>query len=632
MRLLLEMGMVNEARAYSASHLQDPRFRDSLDRVLEATEAAERANVLRVQDSLLTLAAALLEHGDKVGARQLAIRVLSSAADSLHQSQALELLLRRDLTQGRVAASFEQLLKWVTSALVTALAALIVVFLYWLLEKLARRMRLARRARKKLPPRIVLTRITDHTKGDLEIPMATSFASLALPHRASAGLLALQEREFINEARANPTGSNFQDLNAALSSLPGYPGPIVSVLRQLYWRIRSAGDTPVAASLRDAGGQIEVRLTARTAPGTILQVRSVSGAQDWYDPGLDAIQKAVAKLYYLISRPETPGAANDAYHRGLDDLDRYASSRNGGAPLAAALKAFQEASFVDQTMWDAQLHQGIVLDLLEQHSDAQRVFEGMEEDSRCPPPLKHRASYNRAISLMRQYNPERLKASAEILANLEKKAPDLGAWAPLPNLAHANVIAHYPIFWERILYGNRAPDEQERLHRKKEQVATLEQWLREVEQRTTVANTTPDPLLDRQLEWARMNARGNVYLNIANGFLLPPAPVEFIPNQDALLRMALSEFEKCEILLPPGVETLTNLAATHLALGNRERCREYCDRAIRLNASYEYAYYRKAQAWVGVDNAKAAEVCLSFAGQKGIREFRELCDKVIRHG
>ena len=114
-----------------------------------------------------------------------------------------------------------------------------------------------------------------------------------------------------------------------------------------------------------------------------------------------------------------------------------------------------------------------------------------------------------------------------------------------------------------------------------------------------------DPLSRRQLKWAIQNARGNAYLNCAREFC---KPLETESKEEAefrgdLLRKALSCFQECEVLLPAGVETLTNLATTLLTVSKREEARSYCERAITLNPNYEYAYYRLAQSW-NDDNRK----------------------------
>lgn len=76
---------------------------------------------------------------------------------------------------------------------------------------------------------------------------------------------------------------------------------------------------------------------------------------------------------------------------------------------------------------------------------------------------------------------------------------------------------------------------------------------------------------------------------------------------------ALKAFQECEILLPPGVETLTNMGILLSELGQEEMARIYVDSAINLNRDYEYAYFRKAESWrKEKQNDKVLETLRSF--------------------
>src|SRR5439155_24391248 len=102
----------------------------------------------------------------------------------------------------------------------------------------------------------------------------------------------------------------------------------------------------------------------------------------------------------------------------------------------------------------------------------------------------------------------------------------------------------------------------------------------------------------RQLKWARQNAVGNIYLDVAKYFITESAQsVDDKKRRNDYLKLALEAYEECELLLPPGVETLTNIGTLLSELGKEERARAYLDRAISLNRDYEYAYYRKAESW-----------------------------------
>jgi hypothetical protein len=231
--------------------------------------------------------------------------------------------------------------------------------------------------------------------------------------------------------------------------------------------------------------------------------------------------------------------------------------------------------------------------------------------------------------------------------------------SPIKSLAlaaKANAIAHKPIFWKRYRNLSANLGEQEFLKYKKFAKAELDQWMVEVK---TISNTlkevsedvkhqlekakgkeaetetlsdaatrthsnasehaaetakherekvkdktakavTPwDPTALTQLEWAIENANGNIYLNYAKSFLGPPhVPKSNEPELRAqYLTEAYDAFRRCEMLLPPGVETLTNLATTLLDLDRSEEARDYLQKARDMNPYYEYGYFRTAEAW-----------------------------------
>ncbi len=82
------------------------------------------------------------------------------------------------------------------------------------------------------------------------------------------------------------------------------------------------------------------------------------------------------------------------------------------------------------------------------------------------------------------------------------------------------------------------------------------------------------------------------------------------------------------MLLPPSVETLTNLETTLLFLSRLPDARRYAEEAITLNPDYEYAYYRLAESWDAENNEDMVrKTLLRFEVREkrlGIREFRKL--------
>jgi hypothetical protein len=72
------------------------------------------------------------------------------------------------------------------------------------------------------------------------------------------------------------------------------------------------------------------------------------------------------------------------------------------------------------------------------------------------------------------------------------------------------------------------------------------------------------------------------------------------PEFKSFVDMALKALRECEILLPAGVETLTNIGTLYLVNGqpgDLAEARRFFVRASTLNPQYEYAYYRLAQCW-----------------------------------
>jgi len=91
--------------------------------------------------------------------------------------------------------------------------------------------------------------------------------------------------------------------------------------------------------------------------------------------------------------------------------------------------------------------------------------------------------------------------------------------------------------------------------------------------------------------------------------------------------------------LPPGVETLTNLATTWLhrarlaSTTDEEEALtklgvEYCERAITLNPAYEYAYYRLSQLWeIRAPILELRKVMSRLPKPVRISEFKEMYQK-----
>ena len=139
-----------------------------------------------------------------------------------------------------------------------------------------------------------------------------------------------------------------------------------------------------------------------------------------------------------------------------------------------------------------------------------------------------------------------------------------------------------------------------------------------------------DVLIRRQLEWAIENTRGNAYLNYSKYFLAEPHLSEGEGEErKKYRRWALKAFQKCEMLMPVGVETLTNLATALSELSREAEARKYLERAIELNAQYEYGYYRLAQSWEKEDNRDKVIEVLNRFPTPGIAGFKKLYEKYL---
>jgi hypothetical protein len=141
----------------------------------------------------------------------------------------------------------------------------------------------------------------------------------------------------------------------------------------------------------------------------------------------------------------------------------------------------------------------------------------------------------------------------------------------------------------------------------------MKEWINEVTTITTflgkVLAKKPegdgwDEATKQEVKWAIQNAYGNVYLNLAVNFLILPNAEDNPKQRLEYLELAYGYFQECEMLLPAGVETLTNLATTLMGLCREDRekysydqVRAHLAQAKEVNPRYEYADYRLAQSW-----------------------------------
>ena len=480
------------------------------------------------------------------------------------------------------------------------------------------------------------------------------------------------------------------DFASAVAALPQVGGVAPAALMKLLEVLPSwfnSGRPAIAGSAAIFDGQVIVRLTCKSRVGKIQTVSAIA-AKEAASCAVVAYEVSF-KMYYLIANDSTVAEADaaDRMRLGLQHLKSYLLTGQASA-LDDAREVFASVHAQQPTFDEALLYEGIALDLQEKHEDAEARFQHLANTARGE--LRDKARYNQAISKFRRYRPEQLEESIKVLDKLIGDAGLKGlenslrlkrlASSPIKTLslaAKANAIAHRPIFWQGLLFGGkREKDPDEVLKRKNAKRSEIEAWVSEVEQITDELSQVYDlvsaevreqearrpgsgrswwdryrrrlfgrrsaekwdPMTIRQLQWAIENARGNVYLNSANNFYVEPyLPGAGEPDlRKSYLEKAQVAFQHSEMLLPPGVETLTNLATTCLSLEKASRAREYLQRAIKLNKTYEYAYYRLAQAW---DNDKklpeseraleAKKVMESLPFPPTIGGFKEMFE---RHG
>ncbi len=469
----------------------------------------------------------------------------------------------------------------------------------------------------------------------------------------SAGLLKLEMLQFASVPRLDGQDQSFEmDLAPAVAALPLKVGAVdLSGLAQIFSPFRrwlNAKRPWIKGGIFATKTLITVRLTKCGTDGKTTSVTSSAEKAR----GVEAAESASYKMYYLIANTATieEAGAADQLRLGLNLLKQYVNNRTP-EKLNEAYKAFRNARNESPSFEEAYLYEGIVLDLMEQHDEAIKRFQFLAQPENTPSneELREKAKCNEAIARFRKYKPDEIRKSIEILDHIvgaDVTDDDL-VDSPLKAMAlatKANAIAHKPIFWQEFLFPGNLPssDTTEIKDRKARKATVLRNWINEVKAITDrlkvvegriKADKSPwDDLTTRQLMWAVHNATGNVYLNYAKNVLGQPVPPQ-VDNQELRkqdLEKAYAAFQNCEMLLPPGVETLTNLATVLTELGREAEARKYLKAAVDLNREYEYAYYRMAQSWEKQNNAEeVVKVLKEFARIKAasIPNFKAIYSK-----
>ncbi|HEV3467761.1 MAG TPA: hypothetical protein VG148_00455 [Pyrinomonadaceae bacterium] len=469
---------------------------------------------------------------------------------------------------------------------------------------------------------------------------------------ASAGLLKLEMLQLPSAPHLERPDVKL-DLVPALEVLPLTIGGVnVGALAKIIAPLRTwwgAKRLWVSGAATTTDSSVTVRLTRRKADDTTNTV-SASAAKAKVN---EAAEAASYMMYYMIATDSSPADADAAnkLKDGMFLLAKYASGREPGQ-LEAAYEAFRSARAENPSLSEAYLYEGIALDLMERRDEAIQRFEHVAQTATSDT-LREKANYNWAVSLFRNYNPGDFDKAAEKLSRLtgladdwnsseEKKEAAASALvkSPLKSLAFAaaaNVVAHWPIFWRHYTRTLQVPDEDAYRAAKPKidswvgYVDAVAERLQSVLDKSAGQTDGWDAHTRQQLNWGIQNARGNIRLNVARSFYgRTPTADEDKQRRGEFLAQAQEAFRECEMFLPPGVETLTNLATVMIELGRYDDSRVYSERAIKLNPNYEYAYYRLAEAWEEDNRVdEVVEVLKRFAKERSprIREFRALYDR-----
>jgi tetratricopeptide (TPR) repeat protein len=406
---------------------------------------------------------------------------------------------------------------------------------------------------------------------------------------------------------------------------------------------------------QDPTGQLSVRLTVRLPqrcwtrrqlPRPSLTV-SASAANSGED-SLQAISKEVTfKMLYALAKGEVQSAqlANDV-RVGLDELRSYLNAAD--APIARLEKSratFARVRTADPEFLEARLYEGIALDLLERHEEAAAQFAYVKaqtkDASNSDQKLLHeQAQYNEAVANLRNlYGLEAMDRAIKQLNELLGQTPDARS-KPLHALATvtlADAWANRVIQWKKIAGSADPKLLHDILSQHEKEVMPRVESVRQVLDSVDLEIRKGDPAAAHEVAngWntdTRRQVRWGVHNALADYYLYAAVQLQGAgEHYGALLEQAIKELGSCEMLLPPGVETLSNAGTALYIRGNADdlrKAREYLKRAITLNDRYEYAYYRLAQAWEKDQwREKVIETLESFPWFPEIPEFHSMFTK-----
>jgi tetratricopeptide (TPR) repeat protein len=465
-------------------------------------------------------------------------------------------------------------------------------------------------------------------------------AALLDPEQRGRAQIALLVSRGIQLPRAllSGTSSNTAGIDL-LKDAPEVQGLKLSWIGALFRAARWVASSPrrtVAVWATVRGQSAMMRVEAIDAKGNL---KTTSLSTGWASDELAAreIETMAAAMalrtnYLLADESSTTNpTARGFLHEGLERLGAYASGA-GVSALSQAITAFNQTRRLDPADAEALLYEGIAHELLEEHDLAQALFRQAEASSNKA--TAGVARFNRAISDLRRYTPEDIEAAVSELESIRagKFGPELKAFA---SAAKASAIAHRFLFWPEFdpkgdwdFSKWQEPTRTEKTAQLREWSAKINPLLSEAERALKASPFSTDVAATAQLRWMISNARGNHELNRAAKAAAAYGLSDL--EQKNSLEEALKAFRECEVLLPPGVETLTNVATVLIELARYEEAIAYARRARALNPGYEYAYYREAQAEQQRGQRDAAKAVLIAAKQQlpsiKIPRFRSLFD------
>jgi len=362
---------------------------------------------------------------------------------------------------------------------------------------------------------------------------------------------------------------------------------------------------------------------------------------------LAAVEEVAITMHYLLAAKPADRDVDSAIllRKGVTALNEHIRYQNYDA-LSRAASSFESIRSIDPSDMEATLYEGLACELLEQHERALNLFEEVRNTA-DDITLRSRANYNIAVTQLRRYTAASFESARKTLNELIANENTPYSVRCFARATLANVIAHMPIFWKDGLPDE--PKEPEAL--KAWQVAAkqrvngcadeVKKIISELQGKTPSKATSQKRQVaagksltrqeNMQLRWLIENAHGNLALNQAMYLAAPDSG--FQSDGDAIQKLfaeAEDHYRHCELLAPPGVETLTNLATVLFRQRKYNEAIEYCRRARQLNPNYEYAYYREAQAILAKEGKDACHTFLSDDAQAlrqiKIPGFRKMFD------